>query len=328
MKAKATKFKPSKGLINNLRSAYENINNVYLKKPDDCVYEQQVHVNGKQRSIVTYKNNTEGMTLRYYHRYLDGYLKAIYKSSDSSFAYKEGFSINKCIEKHLNAEVFLKADIHSYFDTVNKDILAEKLIKISGNKNKSVLTKYAETGFYYDKMPIGFITSPILSDIYLNSVDEYFFSVPDIVYTRYADDFIISSSGKGAEERLKKIKNELIEKLKELNLELNDKKTYIRRLKQAGDAIHILGLNIVYDEPGVNHITVSDKYIRNTSKEYCEYLLNKEKMNETEKDVCFTEVYGKIQFIKNSSIVSAKKLEKMLKVKLGRDVKLEYNLMK
>jgi len=55
-------------------------------------------------------------------------------------------------------------------------------------------------------------------------------------------------------------------------LSLNNKKIYCRIIDKPGDAIHVLGLNLVNSAPAPNRITVSAKYIRETSKEICEYL--------------------------------------------------------
>jgi arsenate reductase-like glutaredoxin family protein len=115
--------------------------------------------------------------------------------------------------------------------------------------------------------------------------------------------------------------------LQELGLELNSKKTYIRRLQQSGDAIHLLGLNIVKTDTDTNRITVSDSYIRKTSIDFCNLLYNKNKMDKEELDQAFLAVNGKIQFIINASEKSAKKLQKMLSVKLSREIRLDHQTL-
>ncbi len=189
--------------------------------------------------------------------------------------------------------------------------------------------KYLPCCFYQNRLPLGFVTSPMLSDIYLHKLDEYFAAKEDIIYTRYADDFIISATGEKAMDILRDVNVELISKLNDYSLEENQKKTYIRQLKQNGDAIRVLGLNIVYVEPGSNRISVSDKFIREISINYCYYLeqLKKRDLDERELADLFAMVYGKMEYVRCCSLQSYAKLQKMLSVKLGRDVQMNRDYL-
>ena len=298
----------------------------YVHDPDPYVLTWEATVNGKKRSFVSYKSSTEGASLRYCHRSIDAFLRNSYVSSDASFAYKNGSSIQSCLNRHLHSDVFLKTDIHSFFTTIEKQRMEKKLEKVVLRRNKKKLCKViVDSCYYMNKMPLGFITSPILSDIYLAELDKAFEKRTDIVYTRYADDFIISSSGVDAECVLQKVLDEIRDQLSQLGLELNSKKTYVRRLRQSGDAIHLLGLNVVKTDTDSNRITVSDSYIRETSKELCYLINNETALTHEDLEQAFVSVYGKIQFIENSSISSANKLKKMLSVKLNRNIELDYH---
>ena len=98
-----------------------------------------------------------------------------------------------------------------------------------------------------------------------------------ICYTRYADDFIISTTGVDGKEKLEQALEILRAEISNHKLELNKKKTYIRQLKTEGDAIHLLGLNMVKTSTRKNRITVSHRYIIETSKEIGYLLQNKTK---------------------------------------------------
>ena len=296
----------------------------YVLDPDPFVVTWEATVNGKKRTFVSYKCSTEGSALRHCHHSIHSFLKSSYNSSDASFAYKDGSGILPCLNRHLHSDVFLKTDIHSFFTTIEKDRMREKLEKIVKLRYKRLCGIIVDCCYYEDKMPLGFITSPVLSDIYLTELDACFEKRKDIVYTRYADDFIISTSGENAECVLQDVLDELRERLDKLGLELNSKKTYIRRLRQSGDAIHLLGLNVVKTDTDTNRITVSDSYIRKTSIEFCSFLSDRHSMSKEELEQAFVSVYGKIQFIKNASEKSAKKLQKMLSVKLNREVFLDH----
>lgn len=286
----------------------------YIANTDLYVQEFDIFVNRKRRRIVTYKLRTmEGLGLREAHRDLAEMLEQVVVFRPCSYAYQKGKGTIDCISRHMNSEVFLKADIHAFFNSIDYYTLKSAISReikpvVYANAIKALLP----TCFYNGIMPLGYITSPILSDIYLANIDRHFMDRPGIIYTRYADDFIISASGPNAEKVLQEVREELESMLADRMLTLNQKKTYIRRLKQPGDAIHLLGLNLVYVKPGVNRITVSDRYIRQVSKEFCD-LINGEVVPSAE----FDEIFGKIAYIDHSSRSSSHKLQRMLTVKLG-----------
>ncbi len=316
----------------NSNSAWNQINTLSVKTtenyplgPDSYVVTWEAVVNGKKRDFVSYKCYTEGEALRHLHRKFQTFLNNSYEQSDASFAYKRDSNIQACVSRHMNTDVFLKTDIHSFFTTIKKDRMKEKLEALILKKYKGLIGKIVDCCYYDDKMPLGFITSPVLSDMYLSELDACFADRSDIVYTRYADDFIISTSGVDAEARLQGVLIELRERLLALGLELNTKKTYIRRLSKPGDAIHVLGLNIVKTDSNVNRITVSDRFIRKTSIDFCDLIHKNHSLSQEEMRKSFISVFGRIQFIKNSSSSSEKKLKKMLSVKLDREISLDHH---
>lgn len=240
----------------------------------------------------------------------------------NSFAYKIGLGILPCLEQHLESDVFLKTDIHEFFNSIQYDLLLDLILEDTAcKKNKALMKLILKTCFYDGHMPIGFVTSPALSDLYLHKLDKSFVNRANVVYSRYADDFIIS--GNGNEEIMKDIKNEIESVLSEYGLQLNEKKTYCRTLRQEGDAIHVLGLNLVKGERH-NRITVSDRYIRSTSKDICELLTNHNYLTNEEKEYDLARLNGMIEFVRYASPSSFKKLEKMVSIKHGEKVELDH----
>lgn len=325
MRIKTTRAERRYAMSLKIKESYRPIRDGYSLTPDSYVLTWKSTVNGKKRTFVSYKCSTEGAALRHLHHAIDSFLKSSYVSSEASFAYKEGYNILSCLDRHMHSDVFLKTDIHSFFTTIEKDRLTTALEKVVKRRYKKICSAIADSCYYQGKMPLGFITSPVLSDIYLTELDDCFDTRTDIVYTRYADDFIISTSGEDAECVLQDVLNEVKERLDKLGLELNTKKTYIRRLRQPGDAIHLLGLNVVKTDTNTNRITVSDSYIRNTSIEFSNLLYNKSTMAMKELEQAFLTIYGKIQFIKNTSEKSANKLRRMLSIKLNREINLDHH---
>lgn len=315
----------SKSLSIKFISNYKGVAEAYCNNPDEYVRTFTVQINGKKRRIITYRADKNGAALRYLHTYITNLIPLCYDSMPNAFAYKKGFDILSCLEQHLESNTFFKTDIHEFFNSIQYEKLLEVLFEDSVcKKNKGILRLIIKTCFYDGRMPIGFVTSPILSDLYLNKVDKIFLEKKDITYTRYADDFIIS--GKDNMSELEKTLPELQSILSAYGLELNEKKTYFRTLRQPGDAIHVLGLNLVNDAPKANRITVSDRYTRETSKDICEYLTKSQDMVAEEKEYILSTLRGKVGFIRHCSQSSYKKLEKMVSVKCGEKVELEEEL--
>ena len=296
----------------------------YPKHPEFYIRTFMLQINGKRRKIVTYQRNEFGDALREIHHMLAYAVRGSYTSHENSFAYKEKTGILSVLEKHLSSTVFLKTDIHAYFDSIELEKMLECLFRKRPTleKQRKFWGKALAVCFYEGRLPIGFVSSPILSDLYLNDMDAKFSAKRGIRYTRYADDIIFSANIKNAEDKFRKIQEELKDYLAPLHLELNKKKTYIRVLKQEGDAIHLLGLNLVRTAKGNNRITVSDSYIRNTSKEFCELLQEKDQLEDQELRERFSQVCGKIGFIRHASAQSTEKLRKMIRIKTGTDTDL------
>lgn len=291
----------------------------YINNPNDYVTVFTVQINGKKRRIVTYAHNKKGAALRKVHEYFALIASGCYQSAPNSYAYKLGTGILPCLEKHILSDSFLKTDIHEFFNSIQYEILLEQLYKDNVCKRmKRRVGILLRACFYDGHLPIGFVTSPVLSDLYLHELDGSFLNRNEFIYTRYADDFIIS--GVGNMDSLEQVKTELEELLARYGLELNAKKTYLRTLRQPGDAIHVLGVNLVNNAPEPNRITISDKYIRETSKDICQFLADFKEMEAEEREDKLTSIIGKVEFIRHFSMSSYNKLEKMVSIKHGEKI--------
>ena len=301
----------------------------YLADPEPYVFLYKTAVNGKIRQIVTYRATAEGQRLRQVHRRFAMVLTELYEPHPQSYAYQKGKSIDACLRQHLRSDTFLKTDIHSYFDSISYDLLYERLLPFcKGIKQReNALRNILSLCFYQNRLPIGFVTSPVLSDIFLRDLDQRMGAVKGVRYTRYADDFIISASGEQAAEKLSSVLENLRMELADRQLSLNKKKTYIRTLNMEGDAIHLLGLNMVKTKKWHNRITVSQRYITETSKRLGFLLQNRERIEPWELRRQFVSVMGRVSFIVHSSRDSALKLKKLLSIKTGYKGRLTYKAL-
>ena len=288
----------------------------YNVSPDDFIRTIDVTINGKLRHLITYVPNEKGYALRKLHDHFSSYLQGRYRPSTASYAYMKKKNIAMCASKHLSSNVFFKTDIHAYFDSISEERMLKRIHRLQCVKlDWDVLTELTKACFYQGRLPIGFITSPVLSDLFLVTLDNKYAKCKKVVYTRYADDFIVSASGENAQRDLIAFRLQLEQDLAELDLELNRKKTYIRTLSVPGDAIHVLGLNIVKTETDTNRITISDRYVRKTCMAICAWL--KGENQENDPDSTFAKIYGQISFIRQCSTASYAKLQRMTKVKCG-----------
>lgn len=198
----------------------------------------------------------------------------------NSYGYRPGKGATKAIRRVLaecckkQYKYVLRLDIDNFFDTIDHEILQKRLIatgteaeivrlimlcvkmgKVKQNSREWVETEYGT--------PQGAVLSPILSNLYLHSFDQFAVS-KNVPYVRYADDFLfLTETREQAEEILSKTEAHLKEKLKlslnqppeiiELNdgfdflgITVKDKKATITEKKKADltDRINVLDFNI------------------------------------------------------------------------------------
>lgn len=294
----------------------------YIADEESYLRHFVVVINGKRRKLATYANSENGRTLRELHTFIAKYIRDIYQQSKASFAYAKKKSIIDCIKVHSHSDVFLKTDIHSYFDSITFEAAESVLCRYKDYQEKSDrMSILLKACFYNGRLPLGFVSSPVISDIFLVTLDKKYSRRKDIRYTRYADDFIISSTGENSIAVLEKVCEDLKSDLAKKDLFLNTKKTYTRTLKQSGDAIHLLGVNLVKTETEENRITVSDSYIRQTCRAFSD-LMNFNGDIDEKTELCNT-VCGQISFIQMCSQDSMNKLQKMILVKCGYSESLQ-----
>lgn len=229
----------------------------------------------RKREIVTYADNEYGQNMRKFHEKIAFVLNKEHIFSENSYAYQKGKSIKNCVECHKSGNTFLKFDIHHFFNSIEK----KKLIKILMQEfeldivYKKQIELILDTCFYKEKMPIGLVTSPVLSDLYMGYFDHDFTSDlgESYVYTRYADDILISCLTEISQQEEVRIKKLLKTKLSKLGLALNEKKYMRKRFTKDGDFIKYLGVNLVRHKEK-NIITVGKAYKNYIAKCYLQYV--------------------------------------------------------
>jgi group II intron reverse transcriptase/maturase/CRISPR-associated endonuclease Cas1 len=170
--------------------------------------------------------------------------------SNKSYAYRKDKStinaINR-VSEFINKEshFILKTDIDNFFETINHDKLLLILDKhIADKRILRLISLFLQTGsfqeFDYDEHTDGVhqgdILSPLLSNIYLDTMDKFLDDL-QILHVRYADDFVILAK---TQNDLVVFKPKLEEFLSTLDLKLGIEDTFISHIN---DGFVFLGVH-------------------------------------------------------------------------------------
>lgn len=278
----------------------------YNEDQETFIEHFKVKQNKKTRMITKYNETNDGESLRALHSKIAEKLLENYAFADTSYAYRKGYGILQCVEKHQESCGFLIIDIKNFFNSIRYSTLYNILKKKNENKFSSDkdFQLLVKSLMYNNQVSLGYVTSPLLSEIYLHDfdlrlIDRVSRLEPRLVYTRYADDMVFSSPDVIAGELKELIIDIITEELELVNLEINANKTRVKYLKNIGDHVKILGLNIVKQKDG-NKITVGKKYIYQTAKLYLDYLIDVKNKAIAGEDKFYMEkiISGRVAYIK------------------------------
>ncbi|MBQ4068702.1 MAG: group II intron reverse transcriptase domain-containing protein [Lachnospiraceae bacterium] len=174
------------------------------------------------------------------------------KFSRNCYAFRRGYGAKDAIRRFRGNKSFAnkycyKADISNYFNSIDVDILLEKMCFIA--EQDALLFKLfecmlKENKVYFGKKCIeekqgamaGTPCSPFFANVYLSDIDKYFES-KGIDYFRYSDDVLIFADTK---EELNELIKVFLDKIAEYKLVINeDKVTYT----EPGEVFEFLGFS-------------------------------------------------------------------------------------
>ncbi|MBX9179683.1 MAG: reverse transcriptase domain-containing protein [Paraclostridium sordellii] len=219
------------------------------------------------RKIVTYKNSD--CDLKKFHIKIS---RTIYNNTlPSKFAkaYIRKRSIITNAKAHKYNDIYIFFDIKDFFQNINHNKLIEKLyfeINIKRKKKISKLDCYRivkSCSLSNKGLGVGLIPSPILSNIYLKELDNILygrlkkFGLPNVIYTRYADDMVISFK-KCDKYNLDEIELLVKNLLTRYGLKMNNNKTKVINLEKSNH-VRITGINISKDSQNKRYLTVGRK---------------------------------------------------------------------
>lgn len=175
------------------------------------------------------------------------------KFSKNCYAFRKGYGVKDAVrrfrtDKKYSRMYCFKADISNYFNSIDVDMLLEKLefIKERDIELYNLFEKVLREKRVYEKGCIikeshgamaGTPCSPFFANVYLSCVDKYFEEM-DVPYFRYSDDVLIFAD---SEKELDKWMDIFLEKIDNHKLIINkDKVSY----SKPGETFEFLGLAV------------------------------------------------------------------------------------
>jgi len=144
-------------------------------------------------------------------------------------------------------------DLSGYFDNIRHHLLLEQVGGRVQDAEIMHLLKLILKANGSKGVPQGGVISPLLSNLYLNGVDEMMERAREVTrrngyynldYIRSADDMVILIHGHPSEDRLlETVQRRLKEELDKLQVQMNQEKTKVVNLKK-GDCFSLLGFDI------------------------------------------------------------------------------------
>jgi hypothetical protein len=236
-------------------------------KNSEYLDERFIKTKNKIRKIIVYKEGNN--ELKNKHIMIAAFLKNNFRPSIFSKAYIERRSIIDNAKAHMYNNYFIMCDVKDFFNSISLNILRDKIYYELNKKTQISRIECTEIvsqcSINKRGLPLGLIPSPILSNIYMKEFDNILYGklkhigLSNIIYTRYADDIIISfSEYEISDEKYTEIFKLIKDTLKRFRLYLNDKKT--RRYSfSISNHVKITGINLIRDNDDYRKITVGRK---------------------------------------------------------------------
>jgi RNA-directed DNA polymerase len=209
---------------------------------EDDLKRNHIQQGAKKREIISASER-----LRAHHNFLRLFLiDFLPVHEESVYSYQKKVNARAAVERHALSQHFFVTDIESFFPSLTRQTVSETITRAVEHIPISDLPEYLEHILDLlcvdNALPIGFSTSPALSNAALYPFDVAFHarcSQLRVIYTRYADDIILSSDDTVAVEEGKKVLSELLNTTFRGELRLHPRKS---KYLHVGRKIKLLGM--------------------------------------------------------------------------------------
>jgi retron-type reverse transcriptase len=234
----------------------------------------------------------------------------------SAMAYRKGkeFGIKNNAISHKEKEYIMKIDFKDFFPSIKRENIFFMFNNFGYSRELSNI--FANICTYKGELPQGAVTSPYISNILLKTFDKKINKYcinNDVIYSRYADDIVISSNRKSPLYKAREFLINLVESYEggHINLTINEEKSFNIYGKNTKKVI--TGLLVNNED-----IRVTRKYKRKIRSKIFNEL--KKKNNNVSQ-----EIYGSLGFIKEVDTKSFIQLTNYIKkLNLESKFKMEF----
>ncbi|RVU37233.1 RNA-directed DNA polymerase [Rheinheimera riviphila] len=173
---------------------------------------------------------------------------------DIVFSYRKDVNITDAVRPHCNSEFIFKTDISKFFNSIRAKGVYHSLSKycehirtVDSGEVRENIERIVYLCTIDNHLPVGFSCSPSISNFcfydYDNIIDAYC-KENDYIYSRYADDLIISSRNEMNKDKITDDLTAILSSDAFLKLSINHKKTKLITKKFERQ---ILGISILND---------------------------------------------------------------------------------
>lgn len=200
---------------------------------------------GKLRNVVV-----PDKVLRKYHTFLNLFIfNRLPVKEDVVYSYRKGTNVASAVRKHSERKHFYQTDFLNFFGSITADMVRGSIVQgeevLPVANIREYLDRILDLVLVDNALPMGFSTSPVISNAALLSFDEKFSDYCEdrgLVYTRYSDDITVSSDEKGSLLELDGVIEGLLSSCGYSLMKLNEAKS---KISSKGRKVKILGLVVL-----------------------------------------------------------------------------------
>ena len=229
------------------------------------------------------------------------------------YSYRKGINPHEVAFAHANSRAFFQTDIENFFGSIDRALVRSTILsqeeRIPISDLPSHIERILDLTTINRGLPIGFPTSPLISNVCLTSFDndlEDYCRNSSLVYTRYADDLVFSGTDREAVGGIESTLHELLAHHFGGNLKLNQEK---RKLTTVGRKTSILGMVILPN----GRVTIDMKLKKSIEARLHYYIRNREKflsMSKGDAKAGIQKLAGYINYINTADTLYLEKLKR------------------
>lgn len=240
-------------------NSLESVFNAYYNNKKNFADFYSLKTEAEAQRIPLSKNKNElyqcSPRLKVIHTFLSRFVfSEMPVRDDIVFSYRKDVNIADAVRPHCNSEFIFKTDISKFFPSISSVAVSHMLAKYSENIQtvdiddvNANIKQMVYLCTLNNSLPVGFSSSPSISNFCFYDYDNliaFYCQEKDYIYSRYADDLIISSDKEMDKVRIAAELTTILTSDSRLKLALNYKKTKVITKKYERK---ILGVSILND---------------------------------------------------------------------------------